>query len=169
MEGTRARGAQGRVEGPPGSTLRVVTGATEKSVMGGTAGDRLWGDILRGSSPGGLGGLPAVPGLRRVPGMPGFPALGASGRVAAAPPSPSERSVAAGPNHRSHWGEAALCHSRRPLGSPSPLGEAAAQPWCRAAGQFFVAFSRTSASKTGGSASQPQKRTPSPLPSGTVW
>lgn len=75
------------------------------------------GGLLKGGSPGGLGGVPAVPGLRHVPGLPGFPALGASGRVAAAPPSPSERSAAAGPNHRSHQGEAARCRSRPRSGS----------------------------------------------------
>lgn len=96
-----------------------------KSVRGGTAGERGWGPpsewgvvTLKGGSPGGLGGVSAVPGLRRVPGLPGFPALGAAGRVAAAPPSPRERSAAAGPNHRSHpgRGEAAGCRSWRPSG-----------------------------------------------------
>lgn len=79
--------------------------------------------ILRGSSPGGLGGVPAVPGLRLVPSPPGFPALGASGLVAAAPPSPSKRSAAAGPNHRSHRGEAARCRSRRLLTLPADSGQ----------------------------------------------
>lgn len=77
---------------------------------------------LKGGSPGGLGGVPAGPGLRRVPGLPGFPALGASGRVAAAPPSPSERSAAAGPNHRSHPGGGGALPLAAPAQVPAGSG-----------------------------------------------
>lgn len=136
VEGTQGKGRAGPRGGAAQDHPAGGYGETEgKSVRGGAAGDRVSGDRLRGSSPGGLGGLPAVPGLRRVPGLPSFPALGASDRVAAAPPSPSEHSAAAGPNHRSSWGEAARRRLRRPLRSPPPLGRAAAQQSSRGAGQ----------------------------------
>lgn len=70
------------------------------TLTGKTGGDRGREVALKDGSPCGVGGVPAVPGPRCVPGPPGFPARGASGRVAATPPSPSERSAAAGPNYR---------------------------------------------------------------------
>lgn len=87
------------------------------SLTGKAEGDRGPEAALKDGSPGGVGGVPAVPGPRRVRGPPGFPARGASGRVAAAPPSPSERSAAVGPKYCSHQGEAARCGSGCPLGS----------------------------------------------------
>lgn len=150
-EGT-GEGSAGRPEGRPGTPLREVSVATLREVCEGrtagtvAGGHTLRGGLLKGGSPGRLGGVPAVPGLRHVPGLPGFPALGASGCVAAAPPSPSERSAAAGPNHRSQRGEAARSRSRPHFGSPPPPGRAATLPRCRAAERCSAALGRVAAS-----------------------
>jgi hypothetical protein len=111
----------------PRTTLRVVSVATlAGSLIAKTEGDRGRETALKDGSPGGVGGVPAVPGPCRVPGLPGFPARGASGRVAAAPPSPSERSAAVGLKYRSHQGEAARCGSWCPLRSARSPSVAAA-------------------------------------------
>lgn len=116
------RGAQGRSRMRGTEGLRPPRGRRREETRGGGAGPRAGGrrddpavalevtgkvweegecgrpceGVLKGSSPGGRGGVPAVPGPRRVPGPPGFPALGPSGRVAAAPPSPNERTLRGG-------------------------------------------------------------------------
>lgn len=120
------------------------------SLKGKTEGDRGPEIALKDGSPCGVGGVLAVPGPRRVPGLPGFPARGASGRVAATPPSPSERSAAAGPNYRFHQGEAARCGSWRPLGSARFPRAAAARPGSRGSQRPSAVLSRAAASQTFG-------------------
>ena len=167
----QGEGNAGRPEGPPGTPLREVLVATVREVCEGrSAGTVGGGHTLRGAggglpkgvSPGGLGGVPAVPGLRHVPGLPGFPALGASGRVAAAPPSPSERSAAAGPNHRSHRGGGGALPLAAPFGSLPPPGLAAARPRCGAAERCSAALGRAAALDTAGSARRRQRHPPPP-------
>lgn len=124
--------------------------------------------VLKDGSPGGVGGVPAVPGPRRVPGPPGFPARGASGRVAAAPPSPSECSAAVGPKYRSHQGEAARCSSWCPLGSARSPSVAAARPGSGINPRPSAVLSPAVTSQASGLTLGPPQRTPSSTPGGTV-
>lgn len=138
------------------------------SLTGKAEGDRGPEAVLKDGSPGGVGGVPAVPGPRRVPGPPGFPARGASGRVAAAPPSPSERSAAVGPKYCSHQGEAARCGSGCPLGSARSPSVAATRPGSGISQQPSAVLSPAAASQASGLTLGPPERTPSATPGGTV-
>lgn len=138
------------------------------NLMGKIEGDRGREADLKDGSPDGVGGVPAVPGPRRVPGPPGFPARGASGRVAAAPPSPSERSAAVGPKYRSHQGKAARCGSWCPLRSARPTSLAAARPGSGINQRPSAVLSPAAASQDSGLALGPPERTPSSTPGGTV-
>lgn len=142
------------------------------TLTGKTGGDRGREVALKDGSPCGVGGVPAVPGPRCVPGPPGFPALGASGRVAATPPSPSERSAAAGPNYRflQGGGGGALR-----LVAPARV-RVLSEPGRRATGGWEnpTAHRRTRQSRSltdpqpRARALGPPKRTPSSTPGGTV-
>lgn len=163
------QGRAGPDWGPPRTTLRVVTVATlAGSQMGKTEGERGREAAPKDGSPDGVGGVPVVPGPRRVPGLPGFSARGASGRVAAAPPSPSERSAAAGPNYRSHQREAARCGSRCPLGAARSPSQATARPGSGISQRPSAVLSPAAASQAFGLALCPPERTPSSTPGGTV-
>lgn len=138
------------------------------TLTGKTGGDRGREAALKDGSPCGVGGVPAVPGPRCVPGPPGFPARGASGRVAATPPSPSERSAAAGPNYRFHQGEAARCGSWRRLGPARSLSVAAARPGTGRTRRPTAVPGRAAAPQPPGLALGPPTRTPSSTSGGTV-
>lgn len=98
-----------------------------------------------------------------------FPALGTSGHAVAVLPSSGKYSVAAGPNHHSHWRVVVPCSSWSPQSVFLPhLGWAIV--WLRgwAAGRSSAVISWAPASETVGSMFHPQRGTLTSPQFGTI-